>query len=179
MTREYPRYAELAANTPEGSSWGVFAGAEEVRTAARSVSSGAVFNLDNVLDPIEPIDPPMARARKVSEHEILQAHPESRDDFLHEFFFQATSQDDGLRHRRASRHGFYNGVANERIAVGIPDLGIQEWAQQPVVGRRVRLDFAGTLRRGGATTRAPRGADPRDGASGRGVLPAGGVHRGS
>lgn len=154
MTREYPRYAELASNIPKGSSWGVFsgagagrgtanfAGAEEVRIAAESVSRGEVFNLDYALNAF---DPPMARARKAPEHEILSAHAESRDDVLHEFFLQASSQVDGLRHRRASGHGFYNGVADERIAAGVPDLGVQEWAQKPIAGRGVLLDIEGLL----------------------------------
>lgn len=152
MTRDYPRYAELASNTPEGSSWGVFVGAdagrgtanfagpEEVLAAAGSVNRGAVFNLDYALDAF---DPPMARARKAPEHEILSAHAESRDDVLHEFFLQASSQVDGLRHRRASGHGFYDGTADERIAAGVPDLGVQEWAERPIVGRGILLDIAG------------------------------------
>lgn len=158
MTREYPSYAELASNTPPGSSWGVFdgaeagrgmanfAGADEARAAAGSVSRGEVFNLDYALNAF---DPPMARARKAPEHEILSAHAESRDDVLHEFFLQASSQVDGLRHRRASAHGFYNGVADERIVVGVPDLGVQEWAQKPIVSRGVLLDIAGLLAEAG------------------------------
>ena len=106
-----PAYAELRGHVPPGSSWGVFqddpergtanfAGAAQVLDAVATVERGAVFNLDHALDAF---DPPMARARRAPRHEILSSHAESRDDVLHEFYLQATSQVDGLRHRRASR----------------------------------------------------------------------------
>ena len=149
---EYPTYAQLEANTPPGSSWGVFADADrgtanfaghaEVREAVSSVTRGEVFNLDYSLNAF---DPPMARARRAPEHEILSAHSESRDDVLHEFFLQATSQVDGLRHRRASGYGFYNGVADASVRAGVPDLGVQSWAERPIVGRGLLLDIAGLL----------------------------------
>jgi len=149
----YPSYDELLARTPSGASWGVFAetpgrgmasfaGAEQVAAAAASVSRGRVFNLDHALDAF---DPPMARARKAPEHEILSAHAESRDDVLHEFFLQATSQVDGLRHRRASGYGFYDGVPDDAIRAGRPELGVQEWAERPIAGRGLLLDVAGLL----------------------------------
>jgi len=149
----YPSYDELLSRTPSGSSWGVFtehpgrgmasfAGAEQVALAAASVTRGRVFNLDHALNAF---DPPMARARKAPEHQILSAHAESRDDVLREFFLQATSQVDGLRHRRASGHGFYDGVADEAIVAGRPELGVQEWAERPIVGRGLLLDVAGLL----------------------------------
>ena len=149
----YPRYADLAMNTPPGSSWGVFtddpgrgtanfADAECVAKAAASVVRGRTFNLDYSLGAF---DPPMAKARRAPEHEILSAHPEARDDVLREFFLQATSQVDGLRHRRASGYGFYNGVADNEIHPGKPELGVQLWAEQPIAGRGILLDIAGLL----------------------------------
>ncbi len=147
----YPAYAELTGRpgAPDGSSWHVFgsdpergtanfAGADQVLRAAAAVTTGAVFSLDHALDAF---DPPMSRSRGVPRHEIVAAHPESRDDLLQDFFLQATSQVDGLRHRRASGHGFYNGVPDERIAVGSPTLGIQRWAEKPIVGRGLVLDL--------------------------------------
>lgn len=153
MASRVPSYDELGSNTPSGSSWGVFqddpgrgtanfAGAAEVQRAAHSVSRGEVFNLDHALNAF---DPPMARARKSPEHEILSAHAQSRDDVLREFYLQASSQVDGLRHRRASGHGFYNGVADEAIAAGTPELGVQLWAEKPIVSRGVLLDLSGLL----------------------------------
>lgn len=151
MATKAPRYSELANNSPEYSSWGVFAdspergmgnfaGPQQVARAAATVTQGKVFNLDYALNAF---DPPMARARKAPQHEILSAHAESRDDVLREFYLQATSQIDGLRHRRASGHGFYNGVADERIAAGTPELGVQLWAEQPIAGRGILLDLEG------------------------------------
>jgi kynurenine formamidase len=148
-----PAYAELRGHVPPGSSWGVFAddpergtanfaGAAQVLDAVAGVERGAVFSLDHALDAF---DPPMARARKAPRHELLSSHAESRDDVLHEFYLQATSQVDGLRHRRASGWGFYNGVADDDIQAGTPALGVQRWAEKPVVGRGIVVDVEGLL----------------------------------
>ena len=64
---------------------------------------------------------------------------------LHEFYLQATSQVDGLRHRRASGYGFYNGVADDDIRAGTPALGVQRWAEKPIVGRGLVVDIEGLL----------------------------------
>jgi kynurenine formamidase len=85
----------------------------------------------------------MARSRGVPRHEILRSHPQARDDVLRDFFLQATTQVDGLRHRRASGFGFYNGVPDECIAAGTPELGVQRWAEKPIVGRGVLVDIEG------------------------------------
>jgi kynurenine formamidase len=148
-----PSYTELTTrpDEPPGSSWHVFdtdpergtanfAGPEQVRGAAGIISTGEVFSLDYALNAF---DPPMARARGVPRHEILSSHPEARDDVLREFFLQATSQVDGLRHRRASGYGFYNGIPDDLIEVGTPALGIQRWAEKPIAGRGVLIDIEG------------------------------------
>jgi kynurenine formamidase len=119
-----------------------FAGAAQVLDAVAGVRTGQVVNLDHALDAF---DPPMARARKAPHHEILSSHAESRDDVLREFYLQATSQVDGLRHRRASGYGFYNGVADEEIRAGAPALGVQRWAEKPIVGRGLVVDIEGLL----------------------------------
>src|SRR6478736_1751880 len=124
-----------------------FAGPEQVRDAAGIVSTGEVFSLDYALDAF---DPPMARARGVPRHEILSSHPEARDDVLREFFLQATTQVDGLRHRRASGYGFYNGIPDDLITAGGPALGIQRWAEKPIVGRGVLIDIEGWAMESGA-----------------------------
>lgn len=150
---EVPTHAELAGRRPPGSSWGVFttdpergtanfAGADEVRAGAAVVTRGAVFGLDHALDAF---DPPMARARSAPRHEILSAHAQARDDVLHGFYLQATSQVDGLRHRRASGYGFYDGVPDAAIVAGGPALGVQRWAEKPIVGRGLLIDVAGLL----------------------------------
>ena len=148
-----PSYAELRARQdgPPGSSWNVFttdpergmanfAGADQVRGAANIISTGEVFSLDYALNAF---DPPMAKSRGVPRHEILSSHAEARDDVLHDFYLQATSQVDGLRHRRASGYGFYNDIPDTDIDVGSPALGIQRWAEHPIVGRGVLIDIEG------------------------------------
>lgn len=150
MTEQVPTYTELR---PPGFSWGVFpadpergmanfAGPQQVLDAAASVTRGAVFSLDHALDAF---DPPMAKTRKAPRHELFAIHPEARDDVLREFYPQASSQVDGLRHRRASGHGFYNGVADDEIRAGTAALGVQRWAEKPIVGRGVLVDIEGLL----------------------------------
>lgn len=148
-----PAYADLAGRVPPGSSWGVFtddhergtanfAGTAEVLAGAATITRGVTFGLDHALDAF---DPPMARARSAPRHEMTAAHPEARDDVLHDFHLQATSQVDGLRHRRASGYGFYGGVPDERIVPGDPALGVQRWSEKPIVGRGLLIDVAGLL----------------------------------
>jgi kynurenine formamidase len=150
---DVPTYAQLRERVPPGSSWHVFhqdpergtanfAGPAQVLDALTTVTRGAVFNLDYALDAF---DPPMARARSAPRHELLAAHAEARDDVLHGFYLQASSQVDGLRHRRASGHGFYNGVPDDDIRAGHPALGIQRWAEKPIVGRGLLFDLEGLL----------------------------------
>jgi kynurenine formamidase len=135
------------------SSWGVFdrepergmanfAGAEQVLAGVATVTRGEVFNLDH---PLDAFDPPMALSRKAPHHELFATHAEARDDFLHDFYPQASSQIDGLRHRRASGHGFYNGVPDVEIETHRPALGVQRWAEKPIVGRGVVVDVEGLL----------------------------------
>ena len=161
MTRTVrPATAELSYDdllrrddAPSGSTWGLFpdtdrgmaelAGPEHVRGAARSVDRGAVFSLDHH---IGAFDPPMSRSRSAPTHTITAAHAESRDDLLDGFFLQASSHLDGLRHRRASGHGFYDGTPDEAIVPGRPELGVQAWADHPIVGRGVLVDVDGLLR---------------------------------
>jgi kynurenine formamidase len=144
-------YDDLLARSdgPAGSTWGIFepasergmadlAGAAEVLRGLACVRDGTVVSLDHG---ITAFDPPMARARHAPTHTITAQHPEARDDQLDGFFLQASTQLDGLRHRRAQGHGFYDGHPDREIGVGTPTLGIQRWAQRPIVGRAVLLDI--------------------------------------
>jgi kynurenine formamidase len=79
----------------------------------------------------------------VPRHTITAKHEQARDDQLDAFFLQATSQIDGLRHRRAQGHGFYDGHSDEAVAEGSPTLGIQRWAETPIAGRAILLDIEG------------------------------------
>ena len=152
MTGELPGYAELqtaADRRPAGTSWGLFAepgrgapsliGPEQVQAAAGLVSTGQVIGLDYALDAF---DPGMSVRREKPRHVIFSGHPCHRDDYLDGFYTQGTTQVDALRHRRSDLHGFYNGVADEAIEPGRPELGIQVWAEQPIVGRGVLIDIA-------------------------------------
>jgi kynurenine formamidase len=148
---EAASYDDLLARTdaPPGSTWGLFdhsrergmadlAGPDQVLTAASCIRTGECFGLDYAVDAF---DPPMSAARGVPRHTITAKHEQTRDDQLDGFFLQATSQIDGLRHRRAQGHGFYDGHSDEAIAVGSPTLGIQRWAEIPITGRAVLLDI--------------------------------------
>ena len=159
-----PAYAQLGGHVPPGSSWGVFrddpergtanfAVPAQVLDAVAGVRTGQVFSLDHALDAF---DPPMARARRRRSTSCSSSHAESRDDVLREFYLQATSQVDGLRHRRASGYGFYNGVADDEIQAGTPALGVQRWAEKPIVGRGLVVDIEGLLAADGTpSTTAP------------------------
>lgn len=165
--RSYPSYADLATaapGRPAGTSWGVFAEpqrgapsfieAADVVRAAGLVRTGQVIGLDY---PLDAFDPGMSVKREKPTHVIFSGHPCHRDDYLDGFYLQGTTQVDGLRHRRSDLHGFYNGVADEAIEPGNPELGVQVWAEAPIVGRGVLIDVA--------QYRAARG-QPLDHASG-------------
>jgi kynurenine formamidase len=158
-----PTYHQLTERTdaPAGSSWHLFtdhpdrgmanfAGPHQVRRAAGCVTRGLAFNLDYALDAF---DPPMSKARGIPQHHITAKHDQARDDHLDAFHLQATTQIDGLRHRRASRHGFYNGVPDEEITPRSPRLGVQLWAEQPLAGRGLLIDIDGLLRERGTPLR--------------------------
>jgi hypothetical protein len=117
-----------------------FADTSSVLAAAGSVRHGEVFGLDYAVDAFAP---GMSKARKAPVHTIYANHPAHRDDFLDGFYLQGSSQVDGLRHRRADDVGFYGGVQDEKIHAGSEDIGIQVWADDPIVTRGVLVDLAG------------------------------------
>ncbi len=123
-----------------------FAGPRQVLRAAQSVRDGHAVNLDY---PLDAFDPPMSRARGIPHHRITAKHDQARDDVLDGFHLQAGTQIDGLRHRRASGHGFYNGVPDHEIAPRSPRLGVQLWAETPLAGRGLLIDVEGLLHRRG------------------------------
>lgn len=153
MKPGFPTYAELQASAeagrPSGTSWGLFAQPDrgapsfvepsDVVDAAALVTTGRVVGLDY---PLDAFDPGMSVRREKPKHVIFSGHPCHRDDYLDGFYLQGTTQVDGLRHRRSDLHGFYNGVADDAIEPGTPELGIQVWADAPIVGRGVLVDIA-------------------------------------
>ena len=163
MTHEDLRtYEELLSRTdaPPGSSWGLF-GADEtaelgtltrlsnacVMAGVRSVLQGDVFPLDYAADAF---DPPVIGNRVPPRHVITSRHRDHRDDHLDGYNPQCSSQIDGLRHRRHSDYGFYNGVPDEEIQPGSRALGVQLWAEKGVAGRGVLLDLARVRSAGGS-----------------------------
>lgn len=167
-----PTYAELLDRTdaPPGSSWHLFdgepergmanlAGSPQILRAARCVRDGRALNLDY---PLDAFDPPMSKARGIPRHRITAKHDQARDDVLDDFHLQASTQIDGLRHRRASGHGFYNGVPDEDITPRSPRLGVQLWAETPLAGRGLLIDVEGLLRDRGT---------PLDHAAGPALIP--------
>ena len=152
-------YADLVRRDdgPQGSSWGEFGPSDEkgsvnfmtpahVAEAAKLVKRGAVFGLDY---PLDAFDPAPVLDRYPPKHVMFGTHEDQRDDYLDRFYLQGSSQIDGLRHRRHSDHGFYNSVASDRIRVGTPELGINRWAEQGIVGRGVLVDIERQLIRQG------------------------------
>lgn len=156
-SEDLPSYAELADRTdgPPGSAWGVFGERDElgtinlltperVREAAGLVRRGALFNLDYE---VNAFTPPISNLRKSAKQTMFGRHDNHRDDYLDDFYLQSTSQIDGLRHQRHPEFGFYNGVADDLVRVGTPDLGVQHWAEHGIVGRGVLLDVERALGR--------------------------------
>jgi kynurenine formamidase len=160
-------YQELLQrrDAPAGSSWGLFGPDDEVgtlnfitaecvRAAAQTVRKGTHFNLDL---PLDAFDPPLFAHRGRPRHTIFSNGRHHRDDRIDDFYPQASSQLDGLRHMRHPLHDFYNGVDASRIAPGDPSLGINRLAERGIVGRGLLLDVAGHLEAQG------RGMDHRAG----------------
>ena len=154
-TREagtYPSFAELLEREGalSGTSWGLFPQpdrgtpsfiTQDTTLEARNcIRTGVVFGLDY---PADAFDPGMSLKRSAPRHTIYSSHPAHRDDYLDGYYLQGSTQVDGLRHRRADDIGFYNGTPDDRITEGTPDLGIQEWADKPIVGRGVLVDLDG------------------------------------
>jgi kynurenine formamidase len=151
MRDKVPVYAELLRRSdgPPGSAWGLFGPDDQLGTlnfldvhttlrARDAIRKGEVFNLDYELTAF---DPPVSPNRQPVDHQVLSRHGGNvRDDFVNDFYLQVSSQIDGLRHHRHPVHGFYNGVADDAIVAGGPDLGIQHAADRGIVARGVLLD---------------------------------------
>jgi kynurenine formamidase len=145
-----PSYADLpvSSGAPAGSAWGVWGADDElgslnlltperVVAAAKLVRKGAAFPLNL---PVTQPDPPLYGRGKVQQ--TILGGPNGRDDYLDNFYPQASSQWDSLRHIRHPEHGWYNGVTDEEIVAGGGKLGIENMAQRGIAGRGVLLDVA-------------------------------------
>lgn len=148
---DLPSYRDLPVKpgAPAGSSWGVWGDDDELgclnkitsegTAAARElIRRGAVFALNLRVD--RP-DPPLY-GRGAPRHTITGEGGNGRDDYLDNFWPQASSQWDSLRHIRHPEHGFYNGTRDYQIVAGDAGrLGIDTVARRGIAGRTVLLDI--------------------------------------
>ena len=149
-----PSYNELPvrAGAPQGAAWGVFGDNDEVGTinlqtpdrvvaAASSIKSGKVFALNL---PINIPDPPLfTRGKHKHTVKIFPTAEFVLDDYLDNFYPQASSQWDALAHVKHPVHGAYNGIPDAEITGrGGMRLGIDNLARRGIAGRGVLADVA-------------------------------------
>ena len=149
-----PSYDQLPvrAGAPAGAAWGVFGDDDEVGTinlltperviaAADSIRSGKVFALNL---PINIPDPPLfTRGKHTHTVKIFPNAEFVLDDFLDNFYPQASSQWDALAHVKHPVHGAYNGIPdNQMTGRGGTRLGIDNLARRGIAGRGVLADVA-------------------------------------
>ena len=156
---DLPSYDSLPRNETLGMrhAWGVFGADDQlgtinllspdrVKAAAAEIRRGQIFNLSLPLNlPEAPLPP-----RQGYRHHIFDIDRNTQDDYLDNFYLQASSQWDGLRHIRAREFGFYNGASGEEAGPGGSRLGIDRWAEHGIAGRGVLLDVARHRERLGA-----------------------------
>src|SRR5580700_6772547 len=149
-----PSYDELPvrAGAPAGAAWGVFGDDDEVGTinlltpervvdAASSIRTGKVFALNL---PINIPDPPIfTREKHTHTVKIFPGADFVLDDYLDNFYPQASSQWDALAHVKHPVHGAYNGIPDNQITGrGGMRLGIDNLARRGIAGRGVLADVA-------------------------------------
>lgn len=112
---------------------------ERAADAARLVERGAVFAMNWSMGLP---DPPLF-GRAAFRHEVTGSETStSRDDVLHDWNTQSSSQWDGFRHVR--NHGALADEDGTGNFGGVPDAqhGIDHWAKRGIVGRAVLADVA-------------------------------------
>jgi kynurenine formamidase len=149
-----PSYDELPvrAGAPAGAAWGVFGDDDEVGTinlltperviaASSSIRTGKVFALNL---PINIPDPPLfTRGKHTHTVKIFPGAEFVLDDFLDNFYPQASSQWDALAHVKHPIHGAYNGIPDiQMTGRGGTRLGIDNLARRGIAGRGVLADVA-------------------------------------
>lgn len=131
------KYSEL----PDGNGAGFF-GADDVlgtlnrqtpetiAAAASEVQTGKMFSLNA---PLDWPDPPLFN-RELYKHTVYTTALGNRDDYVDQFYLQASSQWDSFQHFRDPELGFYNEKPVEA-------LGIETWAERGIAGRAVLFDL--------------------------------------
>jgi kynurenine formamidase len=156
-----PRHDQLPVRegAPAGAAWGVFGDNDELGTinlltpatvveAAGSIRSGRTFALNL---PIDIPNPPLF-GRGKHNHVIKQYASYILDDYLDNFYPQASSQWDALCHVKHPKHGGYNGFPdNEITGYGGTKLGIDNLARRGIAGRGVLADIGRYHERRGRT----------------------------
>jgi kynurenine formamidase len=146
-----PRHDELPVRegAPAGAAWGVFGDDDQLGTiklltpatvvgAARSIRSGRTFALNL---PIDIPNPPLF-GRGKHNHVIKQYASYILDDYLDNFYPQASSQWDALCHVKHPKYGSYNGIPDTEITgYGGTKLGIDNLASRGIAGRGVLADI--------------------------------------
>jgi len=140
----------VRAGAPAGAAWGVFGDDDEVGTinlltpervvaATSSIRTGKVFALNL---PINIPDPPLfTRGKHTHTVKIFPNAEFVLDDFLDNFYPQASSQWDALAHVKHPIHGAYNGIPdNQMTGRGGMRLGIDNLARRGIAGRGVLAD---------------------------------------
>ena len=146
-----PRHDQLPVRegAPAGAAWGVFGDDDQIGTinlltpatvveAAGSIRSGRTFALNL---PIDIPNPPLF-GRGKHNHVIKQYASYILDDYLDNFYPQASSQWDALCHVKHPKHGGYNGFPDSEITgYGGTKLGIDNLARRGIAGRGVLADI--------------------------------------
>jgi kynurenine formamidase len=145
-----PTYAALGDRPGrlKGTAWGLWGpddqlgtlnhlSPERVLAARASILTGEVVPLNL---PLQEFDPPIIAHRGVIDHTVFGMNEFHRDDRIDNFFLQASTQLDGLRHFGNPDHGFYNDADPDDLVAGNPELGIQAVARRGVVGRGLLID---------------------------------------
>jgi kynurenine formamidase len=158
---EAPDYDRLPIRegAPAGAAWGVFGDDDQVgtinlltpdrvRQAAGFIRSGQVFALNL---PINIPDPPLFTRGKHT-HTIKNYSSYILDDYLDNFYPQASSQWDALCHVKHPKLGGYNGVPDSEITgYGGAKLGIDNLARRGIAGRGILADIGRYYERIGKT----------------------------
>ncbi len=144
-----PRFSDLPElPTGERHAWDVFGRADQLGTlnfitrreilkAVRTVTEGRVVSLSL---PLNLPNPSLVSTRRIYQHYVSTGRL-ARDDWLDNFYPQASSQWDGLQHIRYRQFGFYGGREDADLDRG--ELGIDVIARRGIVGRGVLVDAAG------------------------------------
>ena len=149
-----PLYKDLPirADLPRGFAWGVFGEDDQVgclnfltpertRAATACIRTGKVFPLNWDLN----LPKRGPTGRKNLKHRLGYIRETFTDDVLHDFYPQASSQWDALRHARDTTFSglFYNGTTVEDATVTDGGkLGIENFARRGLAGRGVLIDVA-------------------------------------